>query len=281
MSTKKIDALIVTYNSEKYIGSLLRQLVKTGTIKEIYMLDNGSHDSTVEKAMTVKSKKINVILGKKNIGFGNAMNVLFHKSKSEYKLLLNPDTKLRKNSLKKLLKCAMVNKADIAGGPMVSMLGSQQISHTRIPNTMTVLFEFTNLKKLFPNNPWSKSFQYHDVQKDNTVREVGTISGGYMLISDNVIKKLGGFDKHYFMYLEDIDLCNQAHKHGYKVLFCPHTQIIHIGGASSSNKHKIHYKAWDRARIYYVRKNFTTPISIILEAAIRIDIAITKHKRDE
>ena len=35
------------------------------------------------------------------------------------------------------------------------------------------------------------------------------------------------------MYAEDLDWCYRFKKHGWKVSYCPGTQVIHYGGASS------------------------------------------------
>ena len=51
-----------------------------------------------------------------------------------------------------------------------------------------------------------------------------------------MLKEIRGFDKRYFMYMEDYDLCRQIGKK-YRVVFYPEAKIIHEHGKAS-------YKSW-------------------------------------
>jgi N-acetylglucosaminyl-diphospho-decaprenol L-rhamnosyltransferase len=45
-------------------------------------------------------------------------------------------------------------------------------------------------------------------------------------------RELRGFEKRYFMYGEDNDLCLRAIRLGYRPMFTPDCEIIHHGGGS-------------------------------------------------
>jgi GT2 family glycosyltransferase len=64
---------------------------------------------------------------------------------------------------------------------------------------------------------------------------VEAVVGGAMLISKEVIEKVGLFDERYFMYFEDLDYCRRARKAGFKVWYLPGVKIIHEHGASGHN----------------------------------------------
>jgi len=282
-SMRPLDILIVTYNSEKFIRHLIADLSKSKVVNKILIYDNNSDDQTRLIIEKHKTNKVVTIFGKKNIGFGQAMNILVKNSKTEYQILINPDTKLKNKAIEKIHKCAVKQKSDITGGAMIGEDGSVQRSFTRIPTSMTILFEFTNLKKIFPNNYWHKKFLYKDVSYPKHSLEVGSVSGGYMLIKKSSFELLGGFDENFFMYLEDIDICKRAHQNNMKVIYCPNSRIFHSGGESSKNKHRIHYDAWDEARLWYIKKNHKTPrlLSQILTLAIKGDILITRMRREK
>jgi len=44
------------------------------------------------------------------------------------------------------------------------------------------------------------------------------------------------FDENIFMYMEEIDLLIRARKRGLRTYFYPGSQIVHLGGGSSTNK---------------------------------------------
>ena len=285
MSTNKrpLDVLITTYNSERFIRHLITDLSKSKTVNKILIYDNNSNDQTRWIIEKHKTNKVITYFGKKNIGFGKAMNILVRNSKTEYQVLVNPDIKLKNSAIEKLLKCAIRQKSDIAGGAMVGEDGAIQRSFTRIPTFMTILFEFTNLKKIFPNSYWHKKFLYKDINYPKHSLEVGSVSGGYMLFKKSSFKSLGGFDENFFMYLEDVDICKRAHQNNMKVTYCPNSRVFHLGGGSSKNKHRIHYNAWDEARMWYIKKNHKTPklLSQILTFAVKGDILITQMRREK
>lgn len=40
------------------------------------------------------------------------------------------------------------------------------------------------------------------------------------------------FDESYFLYGEDLELCNRLRHGGWKILYLPHSQIVHYDGRS-------------------------------------------------
>ena len=151
MSTDKrpLDILIVTYNSEKFIRHLITDLSESKVVNKVLIYDNSSDDRTRQIIEKHKTNKVVTYFGKQNIGFGKAMNILVRNSKTEYQILINPDIKLKNNAIEKILKCAVRQKSDIAGGAMVGEDGSIQRSFTRIPTPMTISVRVYNLKKIF------------------------------------------------------------------------------------------------------------------------------------
>ncbi|MNI69324.1 hypothetical protein D3C73_1250630 [compost metagenome] len=46
---------------------------------------------------------------------------------------------------------------------------------------------------------------------------------------------MGLFDPRYFLYYEEVDHCKRVKEAGWKVVFYPHTTVVHIGGESSKS----------------------------------------------
>ncbi len=44
---------------------------------------------------------------------------------------------------------------------------------------------------------------------------------------------MGGFDRAYFMYLEDVDLCWRLGRAGWAVAYEPAAQVVHVQGVSA------------------------------------------------
>ena len=48
-----------------------------------------------------------------------------------------------------------------------------------------------------------------------------------------MLDRTGLFDKDYFAYFEETDLCHRIWLSGYRIVYTPKTQVIHKGGGSS------------------------------------------------
>ena len=280
----KTDIVTVTYNSSKKIKKFLSALVvNKKNINQVVIIENNSKDKKETKRICQTfSNRINIAyIHNDNVGFGKSCNIGGRMTKGNYILFLNPDTELQKDSLKILIEHLEENKADIIGGKAVNYEGQPHGSVVRNPNLFIGLFEFSNLGKLFKISKANKLFYYKDVNiistKDDQVVDV--VSGAYLLITNFAFKKLNGFDEGFFMYLEDVDLCKRANDLNLKVIYCPHSEILHEGGASSKNKYRIHSQAWFDSRKYYYKKHFGLLANLVIQPLYIIEEFMLKKLR--
>jgi GT2 family glycosyltransferase len=59
------------------------------------------------------------------------------------------------------------------------------------------------------------------------------ISGACVMLKREVFEQAGLFEEAYFMYAEDMDLCRQVERAGFRNYFVPGAAVIHHGGGSS------------------------------------------------
>lgn len=279
-----LSIITITYNSSNRIIRLLESLeLEKKNIAEIIIIENNSPDSRDTKRKILlyevnSLNKIKFINNKRNIGFGKACNIGVKNISSENILFLNPDCEIEYNSLGILLTHLSLNNADIIGGKTLNYSSQSHRSAFRAPNLSTGLFDFSNLGKILSIQGGTKHFYYGDKNilenKDDT--KVGGVSGAFLLIKKKSFNLLNGFDKEFFMYLEDVDLCVRANKSGMKVIFCPHSKILHEGGASSKNKYRIRHTAWFDSRRYYYKKHFNTIANIIIQPVFLVEELLLK-----
>lgn len=276
MSTpqKNISVVILTYNSERYIGKCLQSLNGgTKRIKEIIVVDNCSQDKTAD--IVKKFEEVVFVSNKNNVGFARGINKAINKITGDKVLILNPDTIVTQGSIDRLTDCLRSLKADIVGGKLLKEDGSTHNTFVRRPDLLTGLFDFTNLRKLTPFDFVHKHHYYLYEMPPIIGVEVDAVSGAYMLINRKVFGRVGLFDERFFMYLEDVDFCVRAKQLGFKVIFCPKSVIFHEGGASSKNKDKINHNAWSDSRKYYFRKHFTKPENMLIQPIFVLDDMLT------
>ncbi len=276
MSTTKILTVVtVTYNSEETIIKLLSSLkLINDLIKEIIIIDNNSSFLDKDKIQKI-SKKIKLIINKKNYGFARAVNQGIKKSKTDFVLLINPDTFLSDRSIIKSLNLIKDDeKIGAIGGKIYDINHNILYTANRKPSFLTGIFEFTNLKKIFPENKYSKLFWVESSRKILKPIKVSSLCGAYIIIRKKINNKNNLFDKKYFLYMEDVDFGIKINKEGYKVIFDPRSHIFHIGGFSSKNKYKTDLKSWYKSREIFFYKNLSWFKAIILISVFNIEKVI-------
>tara|TARA_Y100000741_G_scaffold144708_1_gene109199 strand:+ start:1016 stop:1876 length:861 start_codon:yes stop_codon:yes gene_type:complete len=200
MNYSDITVGIVTFKSEKVLFDCLKSI---RNIKKIIIFDN-SNDITTKKKVNKIYPKIKFILSKKNLGYGKANNRIIKLCKTKYIFILNPDTILKKNCEYKLLKSIRAKKSNFA---IVAPLSKEK--------------NFGFFKKNLP------ILNYN-------LFEVDYVKGFAMLMNVSKIKKVGMFDKNFFLYLEEIDLCKRLKLNKEKILICKDAEVIHLAAKSSN-----------------------------------------------
>lgn len=280
MQTQKgYSIIILTYNSEDFIESNLDSIIENWPKrqkKEILIIDNHSKDRTVQKVKKYK-KNIKLFEIKENKGFAKGINFGIKKSKYSKIIILNPDTKILPSTIKNLFKCEDSSGAQIIGGKAKKINGGIHNTCVRYPTLATILFDYTNLRKLIPGDFFHKKHYYLDFKRRKNT-EVDVISGCFMLIDKKVFKKIGLFDENFFMYLEDIDFCLRAKRNGFKIYYCNDSEIIHHGGDSSKNPDKIHHRAWVKSRRYYCFKHFSFFKNLLLQPILFFDSLLIQSR---
>jgi len=272
----KLSIVIVNYNVKFFLEQCLISVAKAieKIDAEIIVVDNNSIDGSI-KMLKEKFPRVYLIENSENVGFSKANNQAIKQSKGEYILLLNPDTLLEDDTLKKVL--AFADEKPDAGGIGVKMIDGQgrflPESKRGLPTPDVAFYKIFGLSKLFP---YSKTFgKYHLTYLDeNEIHEVDVLSGAFMLLRKSVINKTGLLDETFFMYGEDIDLSYRIKKAGYKNYYFPKTRIIHYKGESTKKSSVNYVFVFYKAMIIFAQKHFTKKnanlFSLIINTAIYI-----------
>lgn len=281
MSSTNFSIIIISYNVKNKLIKCLKKLHLRSKKWEIIIIDNNSKDKTFNILKKKFNKKIVLKRNFKNIGFSKAVNQGIEISKGKYILLLNPDTIPSTDAIKRLLNYFKKrNDVGIIGGEILKpKTRKRHGTYVSKPTFLTGIFDFTNLRKIFPQNIFHRKFYYKDenIQKP---KDVWGLSGGFMLIKRDVIEKIGNMDENFFMYLEDIDFCMRAKEAGFRVVYYTNASIIHDSGSSSPNKYHINIKAWRKSKKYFFKKHLNFIQGNILFLLFTLDefLIDLKHK---
>ena len=220
----------------------------------IIIVENSSNKIFKSK---IESSYHNVecILSGQNNGYSIANNIGLKRVKTKYALVLNPDTILSKDAIKNFLITARENKEFWLIGPANDQIGSSNFKDN--------LAEVKNLKGFaifFNMSKFSNKF----------------------------------FDENFFLYFEEIDLCNQVIKKNGKIFLDQSIKINHQGASSVKDINKIELEKnrnwhWMWSTFYYHKKykGFFLALLIIipnlLSALTKIIfylITFNKNKKD-
>ncbi len=218
----EVTIIILTYNSESYIESLLKSLKDFAKGQEIIVVDNASSDETTKIAKKFDSSK--VIETGENLGFAKGINLGSKKARGRFLLFLNPDAAFEKGNIEDLTKIFESHeKVGVVGGKLIGKDGKPEKSAGKFFNFFEVVMIALGLDEKF-------GLRY----SPEKITKVDFVSGGFMMAEKELFQKLSGFDENFFMYVEDMELCYRVKKSGYKVYFTPEVVISHVGQGSSN-----------------------------------------------
>ncbi|WP_397449714.1 glycosyltransferase family 2 protein [Pseudomonas sp. NA-150] len=233
MANALLDVLIVNYNTAGLLQPMFDALRQSDRAHQVSYLvvDNASADDSVARLATVCPEAL-LLANKNNVGFGRANNQLVEHLQGKYALLLNTDAFVAADTLSKTLDYMEAHPdCGVLGVRLVGREGDLQPSCRYFPTPLNVFVARTGLGRFFPGLKMIDEMTWdHD-----SVRECDWLPGCYYLIRREVIDQVGLFDPRYFLYYEEVDQCKRVKQAGWKVVYYPHTTVVHIGGESSKS----------------------------------------------
>jgi hypothetical protein len=229
-----LSIIIVSFNTKELLKECLIECKKqiVGIKSEIIVVDNDSKDGSFEMLKKEFPEVISIQSGG-NIGFAAANNLGYKIAKGEYILLLNSDAFIKENGLKKALEKIKNNKEiAVLGAKLIGKKGEWQPSARTFPSIKNDFFILSGLSFKFKN---SKIFGKPDMTYKDQNQEIycDWIPGAFALIRKEALEdKI--FDERFFMYFEEVDMCLNLKRKGWKVLYYPEVEVVHLGGASTS-----------------------------------------------
>lgn len=234
---EKLDVLIgvVTYNSRDVIKETILSVLKytNGINFKMVIYDNYSTDDTLSVVESVKTKRIEIVRGKRNNGFGYGNNRIFNGTKAKYYLALNPDIRIRSNVIKKIFDYMEENKSIGMISPKVCYPNGELQYLCKKDPTVFDLF----IRRFIPG-VLKKCFQkrYDDFEMKYTNYDhaflIPYVTGCFMFFREEIFSQIGGFDEKFFLYLEDADISRRANAVAPCIYF-PDETVYHLWGRGS------------------------------------------------
>jgi N-acetylglucosaminyl-diphospho-decaprenol L-rhamnosyltransferase len=246
VETPKVSAVIVSYNTRDSLVACVSSLDDEVSLPfEVLVVDNASADQSAE-AVALFHPSVRVVKNPLNQGFAVGCNQGLRMSRAPYVLLINSDAVVRFGAVEALVGVLDEQPGVALVGPRtLNADGSVQLSFGPI---------------LTPWNEWRQRRLVGGIRRRDpgALRRVEAqasrehepdwLSGSCLLARRAAVESVGLFDEGFFLYEEDVDLCLHLREAGWRIVFTPRAEVVHLLGASME-------RAPSRARIEYHRSH--------------------------
>lgn len=220
-----VSMIIPAFNHRDATIRCLQSLVDTwptSLSSHVIVVDDGSSDSMA--ALLSRIPWIDYVHSSSNEGFIHACNIGAAVARGRYLLFLNNDTIVQNATLDYLVMTADADATvGIVGSKLLFPDGRLQCAGAICWRDATG-WEYGKF-----DNPSDPRYNY--------VRDVDAVSGAALLVRADLFRMLGGFGRGLRRaYYEDTDLCFGARNLGYRVLYQPLSEVVHVEGLSSPNE---------------------------------------------
>jgi len=232
----EISVIIVNYNTSDLLCRCLDSIARqTGASSETIVVDNASSDDSL---MMIREKFpwVRLVPNENNQGFARANNQALNLCTGRHVYFLNPDTEVKPGAFSQMVKFMQDHtRIGLAGTRLVYPDGSPQSS----------------VERHYPGQKHLKG------AFDSLEGDIAWVLGASMIVRQEIIQELNGFDEEFFLYAEDIDLCLRVRKGGWAVGFIPDAVVVHWCGQSERETPPL--CVWEKkidAEIKFYRKHY-------------------------
>ncbi len=262
---------IVTANNRELILDCLRSIYGTtkDLVFEIYVVINASSDDS-EEAIKQDFPEVKLIINRQKLGFTHNHNMVMRRGEGKYFLILNDDTIIRDESLKKMVDFMEVSPdVGILGCKILNPDGSLQWSCGK---SFSHRFEHFRTGVLRSFLPFIKD------QRFDRAQEVSWVTGACLLVRSRAFRQVGLFDENIIIYYEDGDWCWRMIKAGWKVVFLPDAEIIHYVGKTREKNLSRDLNIIYQSRYYFFRKHYSMPVVMLARMITAMEMVLRNFR---
>ena len=252
----QLSIIIVSYNTKKLTLQTVRSLQQAigqdsplADNWEMIVVDNDSHDRTVEALEKLGRQNLKIIRAGENLGFGRANNLGFKRATGQLILFLNSDTIVPAGTLEKMTAYYLNERERVWKKRKLGLLaaglrnadGTIQPQGGDLPSLGTIGSAMFFVDDLPVLNRFLPSVQ-HTGRRFNAQKAVsveferkGWVAGTAVMIHRDLITDFGGWDENIFMYGEDQEWSYRLHQKGFYHGILQTAPITHLGSASGGS----------------------------------------------
>jgi len=225
--TEQVTVSIVSHGQGRLVEALLHDLASCPNVSVVILtLNIPEDDIPCPKSLLTR---LRIIRNECPSGFAVNHNQAFKLCETQFFAVINPDIRLNQDPFPILMSSFTMETGVIA--PVVrNSDGAVEDSARRFPTLLGLFFKFLG-------------------RDDGRIYSKGVISlnvdwvaGMFLLFPSAVFKEIGGFDKRYYLYYEDVDICTRLWRNGRSVNLIPYVSVMH--DAQRASRRNLKYMIW-------------------------------------
>ena len=195
----KVAILILNYNGKDLLSSYLDSVLTYKEDAEVWLVDNGSTDGSLELVKNnFPQVKISDLV--KNHGYAEGYNLAVSKIDADLYCFLNNDVRVCSDWVTPIRELFETHKhVGFAQPKIVSVKDESFFEYAGAAGGHLDLLGF----------PYCRGRYLHYCEKDlgqyNDIKKVTWASGAAFWVRKTAFTELGGFDERFFMHFEEID----------------------------------------------------------------------------
>lgn len=226
-----VAAVVVNYNARDHLLACVSSL-RAERVGCLVVVDNGSVDGSKE-VLCERFPDVRWEPSGANLGYGRAANAGAAMSNLPWLLVCNADVVLRPGTVATLVDYLQDHPGVALVGPRVVDVRGVLYPSARLFPDLVEAFGHGLLGQVWKANPYSRRYKMESWDHAEAAA-VDWVSGACFVARRSAWEQVAGFDRGYFMYMEDVDLCWRLGRAGWSVAYQPAAQVTHVQGVSTS-----------------------------------------------
>jgi GT2 family glycosyltransferase len=245
-----VAVVILNWNGLSLLKRFLPSVIETNYSNlQIIVGDNASTDGSVDY-IRATFPEIEIIQNDKNYGFAEGYNRVLRQVNANYFVLLNSDVLVPPNWISPVVALMELDPSVAAAQPKIKWYEEQnRFEYAGAAGGFLDRFGFPFCRgRIFDVNEID-SGQY------DIPTEIFWASGAALFVKQKCWDEVGGLDPALFAHMEEIDVCWRLKNLGYKIIFCPDSEVYHVGGGTLNAENPFKTYLNFRNNLYILQKN--------------------------
>lgn len=244
----KISIIVLDYMKGQKVVDNVRSMLKQERDfgVQIFVVDNSCSAENKKVLMQLENfDNVSLQFNEKNLGYPKAHNIFNDKLVGEYVMVVNPDILWKEPDAIKKMKDYM------DAHPEIGILGPKQINQDgTVAMTIRAFAKFylqVARRTFFRNIPGLKKKVAYDEMRHldyDKIQDVDWIQSSCIIVRKKLWEDVGGLNEKYFLFMSDVEVCLEAWKSGYRVVYYPVAKVYADGIRVSAGGFKKFFQSW-------------------------------------